>query len=462
MIVDQNGAPPTMFVPARRRRPATWALYDYNSASEYYAHAVPMSRWPRPHASDHVFARLKLFVYRLPINFSRMVFEMFTMHMKNAYVANLSSSCLVRPCHLLGWGGSAAQMRTFSSEVPVLMRLLQSCTLVESAADADAYLVPFPMGLWQISGWIFRRPPQVSGLLAALPSLLVHLNERTASRHIFLNSVDSCYVAVGTTVPLAHRAIVLHLGDDMWNGSSAKGLYHKTRLNHRGTRFNRSLVVPYRAPLPLEASNEPAAVWGARRPVLLFGALGVHRHPKRGVLVRTVMRAAAADPRAAGRVHLLSNVSTLAEASSWARRSTFCLCPSGDNPAFTQRFYFSLLRGCIPVRVDLYRRAPADASGPAFPFPSLINWSRAVVDVGTADGPPGSSHAWAEGVLPLLLGIEPRAPQMRAYIESIAHWLAFDAHGPDGVLREQDAASATIFQLAELLGVDLGVAKAYL
>jgi len=473
-----------MFVPARRRRPATWTVHDYSSANEYYAHSIPASRWPSPHKSDAAFARIKLFVYPLPSNYTRAVFEAFGMHMKGSF-ANTSRECLVRPCHELGWDGKQAQMRTFSSEVPILMRMLQSCTLVQPS-EAHAFLVPFPIGLWQIAGWIFRRSAKVSRLLDELPSHLTHLNERTISRHIFLNSVDSCYISVGTTVPLAHRAIVLHLGDDLWNSSSAKRLYHKTKLNQRGTRFNRSIVVPYRAPLPVWVES---LVDATSRPLLLFGAIGVHRHPKRGLLVRTLTRAAERDPRAAGRVHLISNVSSVAEASEWARRSVFCLCPSGDAPAFTQRFYWSLLHGCIPVRVDLFQRAPPDV--PAFPFSSLINWSRAVIDVGTADtltshgGSSSSSgttttttrststtattttsrrgtdhttsipQGWAAGLLPLLLDLEPTAMERRRYIHSIAHWLSFDAHGADGRLREQDAASATLYELAKLLGVTI-------
>ena len=46
-----------------------------------------------------------------------------------------------------------------------------------------------------------------------------------------------------------------------------------------------------------------------------------------------------------------------------AARSSFCLCPSGDAPSFTQRLYVAVLSGCVPVRVDAYPRWPAHGGG---------------------------------------------------------------------------------------------------
>ena len=69
-----------------------------------------------------------------------------------------------------------------------------------------------------------------------------------------------------------------------------------------------------------------------------------------------------------------------------APSTTSDLCTAvmaGDAPSFTQRFYFSLVRGCIPVRVDPFKRVRAGAGEPAaaYPFPTLIDWSRIVVNV---------------------------------------------------------------------------------
>ena len=35
------------------------------------------------------------------------------------------------------------------------------------------------------------------------------------------------------------------------------------------------------------------------------------------------------------------------------RGTTFCVAPTGDSDGFTQRFYYILAAGCIPVRVRI-------------------------------------------------------------------------------------------------------------
>lgn len=52
--------------------------------------------------------------------------------------------------------------------------------------------------------------------------------------------------------------------------------------------------------------------------------------------------------------------------------SKYCICPSGDAPSFTQRFYSSVLKGCLPIRVDPYDRLPV--SPYRYPFDWLIDW----------------------------------------------------------------------------------------
>ena len=47
---------------------------------------------------------------------------------------------------------------------------------------------------------------------------------------------------------------------------------------------------------------------------------------------------------------------SLDEAHEQAKQATFCLCPSGDAPALTQRFYQSIFAGCIPVFIDLCKQ----------------------------------------------------------------------------------------------------------
>ena len=60
------------------------------------------------------------------------------------------------------------------------------------------------------------------------------------------------------------------------------------------------------------------------------------------------------------------------------QRTTFCVAPTGDSDGFTQRFYYIVAAGCIPVRVDTYY--PSLKFGKvAWPFKQTIEWHRAVL-----------------------------------------------------------------------------------
>ena len=74
----------------------------------------------------------------------------------------------------------------------------------------------------------------------------------------------------------------------------------------------------------------------------------------------------------------VTSVTSLSQAAAYQYNSSFCLCPGGDAPSFTQRLYVSILHGCIPVRIDTYLRYPPDPEGveTAFPFPNIIDWRR--------------------------------------------------------------------------------------
>ncbi|KAL3920108.1 MAG: hypothetical protein SGPRY_005376 [Prymnesium sp.] len=151
--------------------------------------------------------------------------------------------------------------------------------------------------------------------------------------------------------------------------------------------------------------------------------------------------------------------------------STFCLCPSGDAPSFTQRLYVSILHGCIPVRVDTFLRYPADPVHveTAFPFPSLINWSRISLSISATqllpirsklelarDGYPYLEREFHR-LVPRLLDLEAsgQARAMRAYMREVAPLLAFDSHDQTGRLNRQDAASAALYELALKIGKPL-------
>ena len=105
------------------------------------------------------------------------------------------------------------------------------------------------------------------------------------------------------------------------------------------------------------------------------------------------------------------------KAAQVALSSTFCLCPTGDSKGFTARFYFSLLHGCLPIRVDGYRRN-ATIAAPTYPFPQLIDWSRLIIDMRPDKAPM---------LLPRLFAMSEREIEKRqSYLQHVAHWLLFD------------------------------------
>jgi len=165
-----------------------------------------------------------------------------------------------------------------------------------------------------------------------------------------------------------------------------------------------------------------------------------------------------------------SDFASLAVAARHQHNSTFCLCPSGDAPSFTQRFYVSILHGCIPVRVDTYLRYPPDPSGEeyAYPFPHLIDWRRVVIQLSANGGNATKESLTRDGfrhlrgsleaLIPRLLALEAsgEARAMRDYMRRIAPLLTFDTHSASsGQLHRQDAPSAALHELAVRLGKPL-------
>ena len=350
-------------------------------------------------------------------------------------------------------------LRYATSEVPVLLRLLQVCTIVEDPAQADAFVVPFPICTWQMIGWL--RPPRpkvLTNLLQTVRHHLIHLNESTASRHVLFYSLDICFLGIGRHMPHAERTVIFTSGDDFYNSSTfwrrkaSSGITIVSKAIRRQVRFNHSLTLPKRTHRPRASPTDtsPAADDGTlARPILLFGALDPRRNRERGVAISAIQRSAAeakvAERVLVGDLRNFSSNGSLAVPSQLASRSVFCLCMAGDAPSFTQRFSFVIARGCIPVRIDPFRRLP-NLGQPAdsFPFPSLINWRRIIVPV------EGRNMSAYMDLVPRLLALEPRARAMRQYMQSVAHYLLFDGEGV-----QPDAASAALFELSPHLGIDL-------
>lgn len=113
-----------------------------------------------------------------------------------------------------------------------------------------------------------------------------------------------------------------------------------------------------------------------------------------------------------------------AVASAVALESTFCLSPTGDSKGFTARFYYALLHGCIPVRLDAYPRRNLTLERVALPFPSQLNWSKLMVNVRNAE----SILRDTPGFLRQLRDMPKEEVQDRiTYIRSVRHLFSYDA-----------------------------------
>lgn len=121
------------------------------------------------------------------------------------------------------------------------------------------------------------------------------------------------------------------------------------------------------------------------------------------------------------------------------------MAPTGDSDGFTQRFYYILSAGCIPVRVDTYY--PRLSFGRvAWPFKQSVQWHKAVLLL-----PPDRLRR--DGLMPTLANVSAaRIAAMQAYIqEEVRHKVLFDYRGSG-----PDAFSAFLTELLHLSDTRLG------
>ena len=133
-----------------------------------------------------------------------------------------------------------------------------------------------------------------------------------------------------------------------------------------------------------------------------------------------------------------------ADAMARMARTVFCVAPTGDSDGFTQRFYYIVASGCIPVRVDTYY--PQLSFGRvAWPFKQSIQWRRAALLV-----PP--ERLKAEGLLPILRNVSAeRVAAMQDYLERVVRpAVLFDYRGT-----APDAFSAFLEELLHLSNTKL-------
>ena len=125
--------------------------------------------------------------------------------------------------------------------------------------------------------------------------------------------------------------------------------------------------------------------------------------------------------------------------------SHFCLAPTGDSKGFTARFYYALMHGCIPVRLDAWYNRRLPLEGLALPFASLLNWSRLFVNYDSGS----SARLVRNGTLLLTQLRDMPAGELQDRIEAVheaAHWLSYDRPAATG---GQDAPSALLLELQQ-------------
>lgn len=244
-----------------------------------------------------------------------------------------------------------------------------------------------------------------------------------ARRHVFLCSVDSEFVPLHRPVGMERHAIWMHLGDDAFAG----------RARGKGIEMTNGLTLPYRISHWMPFGYPPRPPRPLARSLLLFGTINPTKHGTRRKLIASLRNQSRSESESL--LHESATMLTAVSAAGAALRARFCLCPTGDSKGFTARLYFSIAHGCIPIRIDGFRR-PLRWSELAFPFPSLIDWRRVVIDV------PFSEVASLVSRLKSIPQAEVEARQ--SYMRSIGHWLVFDRErgqpdAADAVVRELES-----------------------
>lgn len=243
-------------------------------------------------------------------------------------------------------------LRTHGADVIMLQKLLHHTRQTLDPSVADLFLIPLFGGLDTILGWghgLKRiNPAGHRNVLEwdAWASENLHAWRRVPHRHLVLFNMNDEQVPSGM-----NPATVVHLGPS------------RRRLHH--------IIVPY---LILEqsffASRRP-------RPEKRFFAY-VQMTTSRNAIRRSIEE----QLRHKDNVLVDSGVIGKPQRDTvrLMRRSTFCIAPAGDSASFCARFYFALLSGCIPVRIDTY------GSQDAYPYVGPAESLRElVVNVSPAD-----------------------------------------------------------------------------
>ena len=407
--------------------------------ASFLSASASSSSTPPPHPSHHAVpvCSLRIFLYRsyLP-----------HLHLQEAsgrffgfsHNKDRNASCLEGPCYYKTFG--MHNILQYTGEVPIYQRLISTCPTTDDPNAADLFLVPFFFGYmmtlgWQLktihsaTGWATWKAEHQEMMKAALAAkgLLPHLNNQTAARHVFLFSCDGQFVNTDLH-PLVRKSLVVHLGDDAFHGGP--GLINYVKLRHTQLMKN-AVVVPYRVSQWLPHGFSPPVV-GPRR-LLLSMNVNLKRHRSRQRVADQLLADATRLNVSRERLLVSSTMMEPAEAAKVAKSSTFCVCPTGDSKGFTARFYFVLLHGCLPVRVDGWGRNTTLAPV-TYPFPELIRWDKIVIHVQLDE------HEIRQ-LLPRILSIPTAEIEARQnHLRRAAHWLLYDV----GEQSHHDAPAALI------------------
>ena len=168
-----------------------------------------------------------------------------------------NASCLEAPCSYDSF--SAANVRAFTSEIPMYQRIMSQCPRATRPEDADLFIVPFMFGTMMTLGWGLRAIGEAAGrrggsgsgerwhplvarqllhvdayrhahaLMARaareIPSRLTHLRDATAHKHLFFFSCDVEYIS-DYGVGAMQKSLILHLGDDAYRHRYSNSIRH--------------------------------------------------------------------------------------------------------------------------------------------------------------------------------------------------------------------------------------------
>ena len=395
-----------------------------SSSSAALKALLPGGPQPQPCEADRQRGRrLRLFVYALPWAFSGQIVD---------YVESQARKLLGVRCAYLredtcpNTGFSHLEnLRSHCTDVPLMSKLLQVANIVDDPERADVFLVPFLMGCNAMLGW-GHGMTRVNGrahhsFFGAFPRFakenLPHF-ARWPHRHLFLFPLDSMFMP---------------------------SFLKYSMVGHTGSGYVNGLDVP----MPYLVSAPPSAIYApsTRRTNFIFLMASPSRNKVRSEVARQLRAArASADPTGGrGKIELYETDVTkpmtlgAAETLDRMRATTFCIAPTGDSDGFTQRFYFILASGCIPVRIDTYY-SDYSFGRVAWPFKQTIQWKKAAILI-----PPHKLRR--DGLLPTLANIsEVQIERMREYITRVVRpHVLLDYRG-----RAPDAFSAFLDELIHL------------